>query len=437
MKVKNMIQCLIVLCVMLVSSNVFAVVNESKISVDGKIISEGVIHQNGRIYLNTEALKKAFDIKATENENNILLNKNKDLFKIDKKNMTIEYNGQKSNFDVEIIKINKNTYIPIRNITNIMGYQIGWNQKTKLVSVNTKIKTSISNINVKVLSGPTAVSMANFINESIFVGKGVKTNFEILSQPQLASASVISKEADIVTLPTNTASILYNKKVDYKVAGVILWGNLYLASSELKSIEDIKGKEIFLTGKGATPDILLRMWLKDKGLNPEKDVKITYLPGAQELATYMLSGKAKTAVLPEPILTKVLMKNDKVTIKYDFQKYWKEKYKTEIGYPQTVIFVKNDLIKNGSVALDTFLYEYERNIDNIRNNRAMMAQEGAKLDIGLTAQILDKSLERSNFKYVDGIQAKSMIDTYLKALYDFDPATVGGKIPNADFYYSR
>lgn len=437
MKVKNMIKCLIVLCVMLVSSNVFAVVNESKISVDGKIIADGVIHRNERIYLNTEALKKAFDIKVTENENDILLNKNNDLFKIDKKNMTIEYKGQKSNFDVEIIKVNNSTYIPIRNITNIMGYQIGWNQKTKLVNVNTKIKTNISKINVKVLSGPTAVSMANFINESIFVGKDVKTNFEILSQPQLASASVISKEADIVTLPTNTASILYNKKVDYKVAGVVLWGNLYLASSELKSVDDIKGKEIFLTGKGATPDILLRMWLKDRGLNPDKDVKITYLPGAQELATYMLSGKAKTAVLPEPILTKVLMKNNKVAIKYDFQKYWKEKYNTEIGYPQTVIFVKNDLIKNGSVALDTFLYEYERNINNIRNNRAMMAKEGAKLDIGLTAQILEKSLERSNFKYMDGVQAKSMIDTYLKALYDFEPATVGGKIPNSDFYYSR
>lgn len=409
----------------------------AKLKIDEKVLNDGIMIKDGSMLISQQLLEKQLGIKVDYQENLYRFSKGDIKFTMNNDTHILLYGAKASHIDTAIVRQNNQVYFPLKYISYTMGYDLKWDKQAKLVTVDTKFKEHITNVNMKVLSGPTAVSAANFINQAIFVGPHTHVNVEILSQPQLANASVLSKEADIVTLPTNTAAILFNKKADYKVAGVILWGNLYLASTEIKEIKDIKGKEIFLTGKGATPDIVLRMKLKDLGLNPDKDVKLTYLPGAQELAAYMISGKAKTAVLPEPILTKVLMNNKKASMIDDFQKYWQKKYKTALGYPQTVIFIKNDLLKKSPNIVDALLSEYAYGVEQIEKHPEIMAREGAKLDIGLNEAVLKQALPRSYFSYQNAAEAKKSIEAYLKALYDFDKKTIGGKMPSESFYYIK
>ncbi len=66
-------------------------------------------------------------------------------------------------------------------------------------------------------------------------------------------------------------------------------------------LEDLKGKTLYASGQGATPEYVLNYILKQNGLDPEKDVTIVYKSEHAELASLMLAGEAPLAMLPEPV----------------------------------------------------------------------------------------------------------------------------------------
>ena len=84
-------------------------------------------------------------------------------------------------------------------------------------------------------------------------------------------------------------------------------GSFYLISADgEKTLDQLKGQEIYNIGKGLTPDIVTRTVLKDKGYDPDKDFNFSYVNGVTELAPTILAGKTKYAVIPEPALSQVL-----------------------------------------------------------------------------------------------------------------------------------
>ena len=50
--------------------------------------------------------------------------------------------------------------------------------------------------------------------------------------------------------------------------------------------QDLKGRTILSTGKGTTPEYVLRYLLTKNGLDPDKDVKIEYYSEASEAVSY-------------------------------------------------------------------------------------------------------------------------------------------------------
>lgn len=379
-----------------------------------------------------------------EKEYGYKVNSEGDIIKFEGENNTFEFNALKHEFKIgdkslisknESKKIDGQIYLPYRPLMYSIGYVVDWNDSERSVMTKKDLKEDKFGYDIKVLAGPTAVSFGKAILNENYLGFNADYKVEVLNQPKLASASILSKEADVITVPSNMAAILHNKGAEYEVAGTIIWGNLYLASSEnISSVSELKGKDIYLTGKNATPDILLQKILRDNGLNPQEDVNLIYLPGPQDLASYAISGKAKIAVLPEPIMTKAGLKNNSIKEIYDFQKYWKDTYKTEAGYPQTIVFVNKEFKTNYPNAYQTLVYTLENDIRWMNENVEAAATIGEKLGIGLTAPILKKALPRSNFFFESSERSKEDLKDYLKALYEFDPKTIGGKIPDESFW---
>mgnify|MGYP000228858012 FL=1 len=112
----------------------------------------------------------------------------------------------------------------------------------------------------------------------------------------------LKRESDIGIVPSNLAGQLYNKNLNYKIIGTVGWGSFYIISREdIGDIKDLKGKEIYTIGKGLTPDIILQSILEENGINPDKDLKINYLSGGNELAPLYLAGKINIAMISEPV----------------------------------------------------------------------------------------------------------------------------------------
>ena len=60
-------------------------------------------------------------------------------------------------------------------------------------------------------------------------------------------------------------------------------------------------------------------------------------------------------------------------------------------------------------------------------------------EVGVVAKaaIAKKALPKCNIVYRIGDEMKADVNAYVQVLYDASPAAVGGKLPDANFYYTK
>src|SRR5699024_5534431 len=149
--------------------------------------------------------------------------------------------------------------------------------------------------------------------------------FSIAGAPDELSGKVINGEIDIAALPTNLASVIYNKtEGQIQLLGINTLGVLYVLEDgdTIQSIEDLKGSTINASGQGATPDYIIQHLLNENGIDPESDVELDFSMQHADLSAAVVAGDAKIALLPEPHVTSALMKNEDVRIALDITEEW-------------------------------------------------------------------------------------------------------------------
>ena len=149
-------------------------------------------------------------------------------------------------------------------------------------------------------------------------------------------------EAELAIIPSNLALQAYKKGLDYKIVGTIGWGSLYLVSeNNINDLSELKGKEIYNTGKGLTPDIIFKEILKNNNIS-EEEVNFSYVGAASELAPLVATGKAEYAVVPEPVLSTVMSKNPNIKIILNLNEEWAKFNDVKEGYPQSTLVIKEE-----------------------------------------------------------------------------------------------
>ena len=291
------------------------------------------------------------------------------------------------------------------------------------------------NINIMALSGTTGLSMVKMFEDNPVLGAGVNVTYSIVSNPQQMTAKIISGEADIAAVPTNTAALLYNKGIAIKLGAITNWGVTYLAGRDLsvKKWTDLKGKTVAVTGKGATPDILFRRFLKANGLDPERDVKLEYYPTPAELAQLVIAEKAGLAVIPEPWITEVIQRSPSARVLLDFQEEWKRLEKRTESYPQSCLVISVKLYQERPEVVKAFLQQAGLASDWVNANRAQAGMLAEKF-VKISANAATDAIPRCNFRFAVASSVKSEVDYFLSKLFEFDPEFLGGKVPDAAFY---
>lgn len=293
-------------------------------------------------------------------------------------------------------------------------------------------------IKVVAPSGAPTLSMIKMFKETPNLQENIEIDYESLKSPDVLSSKLMSGEADIAVVPTNLASSFYNRGLPYKLAASNVWGVLYLVSSEeINTLEDLKGKEVYTMGRGLTPDIVFRFILDQNGIDPDKDMNLRYLTGSTELASSLIAGESEIALISEPILSKVILKKGDVKVNLDIQEEWSKVTKLSSSYPQASLIIKEDIIESNPDFVDAFIKEFEESIKWANENSTEAGNYSEELQTNLNAKIVDKSIERINMKFVAAQEAKEAIETYLNVLFEYSPESVGGKLPDDDFYYKK
>lgn len=296
-----------------------------------------------------------------------------------------------------------------------------------------------TDISVAVMKGPTALGMVKLMEDNEAGTAANNYSFTVAGTADEISPKLIKGELQIAAVPCNLASVLYNKtEGKISMLAVNTLGVLYIVETgdSIQKVEDLKGKTIYSTGKGTTPEYTLRYLLSAAGLDPDKDVTIEFKSEATEIAALLSDADDAIAMLPQPYVTTVMMNNEKVRIALDVTAEWEALTNGESSVVTGVIVAQKSFVEENKEAVDAFLAEYALSTQYANEETESAAELVEKFGI-FKAAVAKKAMPYCNIVCIQGSEMEQKAGAYLNTLYEQAPNAVGGKLPETDFYYKK
>ena len=252
-------------------------------------------------------------------------------------------------------------------------------------------------------------------------------NFTFVAADTIAAAFA-KAEADFIIAPVNAGAKLYRAgKSAYRLAAVVTWGNLYIASQkEGLSEADLKGAEITLFGENTINASVVLYALKENGIEPSK---VNYLAGAAETQALLLSNPEAIVVTAEPALTAARIKNDKISAIAVNALY--QKATGNDGYAQAGLFVNPATLEGRKEAADAYLEQVREAASLCAADVEAVAAAAVQLEILPNAKVAQAAIPNCAIRYLSAAEAKAQVETTAAV----DLSQFGGEVPADDFYY--
>lgn len=289
------------------------------------------------------------------------------------------------------------------------------------------------------LKGPTTMGLVKLMDDAENGTAKNSYEFTMVAAADEMTAMVAGGKVDIALLPANVASVLYNKtNGGVSVIDINTLGVLYLVSSDtsIETLDQLKGKTIVLTGKGATPEYTLRYLLSAAGLS-EDDVTLEFKSEAAEVASVLAEDPTAIGLLPQPFVTSALAQNDKLSVIMDMTEQWDAIQADGSGSRLItgVTIANTEFLTSHPDLVNAFLKEHEASIQFTASDLDKTAELIEAAGIVPKAAVAKKALPFCNIHYIDGAEMKDALTGYLQVLFDQNPASVGGALPDDAFYY--
>jgi NitT/TauT family transport system substrate-binding protein len=294
-------------------------------------------------------------------------------------------------------------------------------------------------VKVGALKGATTLGLLPLEDKAANGEAGENYEFSMMTAADELLPMMIKGELDIALLPSNVASILYQKtNGGVTVIDINTLGVLYMVSgdSSITGVEDLAGRTIYLTGKGTTPDYVLHYILSGNGMDADSDCTLEYKSEATEVAALLAENPDAIGLLPQPFVTAACAQNDALSVILDMNAEW-EKLQGEDGSRLVtgVTVVRNEFLQEHENAVAAFMEEHQASAQSMNSDVENGAKLAAASEIIAKEPIALKAIPKCNITYIDGADMKQALSGYLEVLYEQNPESIGGALPGDDFYY--
>lgn len=299
-----------------------------------------------------------------------------------------------------------------------------------------KEEVAPADMNIAVMTGPTAMGLVKVMSDAEAGTAANNYNFSVYGTADEISTGLIKGELDAACVPCNLASVLYNKtEGEIVTAAINTLGVLYIVETgdSIQSVQDLKGKTIYSTGQGTTPEYTLRYLLSASGIDPDKDVTIEYKSESAEVTAALAEAVDAVAMLPQPYVTVAMTGNENLRIALSVTEEW-EKLSDDSTVVTGVLVARKSYIEENEAAFAKFLEEYEASAAYVNEQVDAAAEQIEHFGI-FKAAVAKKALPYCNVTFIAGEEMKPLISSYLQVLFDQKAGAVGGAMPEDDFYY--
>lgn len=291
-------------------------------------------------------------------------------------------------------------------------------------------------INFAALKGPSGIGLIRLFDSPPII-EGYRVQMIAEKSADLMAAKVISGEYDLAVLPINMAAKLRASGIDIVLAAIVGNGMVSFLTNDasIGRLSDLRNKDVYVAGQGATPSYLFRYLLKASGLDPDRDIHLLYSMPYPEMAAALAAGRIRYAVLPEPFTTLAIEKNEARDLKspLDLEALWRSAT-GQNSYPMTALIVSGKLAATSPSAIKEILAAASSSITWVRAYPEAAGLLVEKKDLGLQAAVAADAIPRSEYVFESATEARSSIEALLGVFLESDPASIGGKLPGDAFY---
>lgn len=311
-------------------------------------------------------------------------------------------------------------------------------ESTAASAEETSQNTDGTVVRVASLKGPTSLGLL-FLMDKANKGETANTyEFRMATGADEILPLMVKGDLDIALIPANVASILYHKtQGGVEVIDINTLGVLYMVSGEdgLADFTDLKGKTIYLTGKGTTPDYVLQYLLNANGMSVD-DVTLEYKSEATEVASVLAEDPTAIGLLPQPFVTAACMQNDALKVIFDLNEEWNKVQGASGSSMVTgVTVVRKEFLEENEEAVKAFMEEHKASAEAINADPTTGAALAVEVQIVAKEPIAQKAIPDCNITYMDKAEMKQALSGYLDVLFHQDSQSIGGGLPESDFYY--
>ena len=298
--------------------------------------------------------------------------------------------------------------------------------------------TCQAGIRVGSLKGPTSMGLVSLMDKA---AKGETSNvheFTMTGKADELVGKIANGDLDIALVPANVASVLYAKtQGNVTVLDINTLGVLYVVASDdsITSMADLKGRTIYMTGKGTTPEYVMNYLLKENGLG-SGDVDLQFKSEATEVASILKQDSSAIGVLPQPFATAACIQNEDLKTVLDLTEQWNLLNKDSGSMLVTgVTLVRSDFLRENRSPIGDFLKDHAESARFTSGHPEEAAALIAAQGIVEKAPIAQKALPYCNIVCLTGQEMKDALSGYLSILMEQDAKSIGGQMPGDDFYY--
>ena len=285
------------------------------------------------------------------------------------------------------------------------------------------------------LKGPTTMGMVKLLSDSDAGLTANKYEYTIAAAADELTPKLLKGELDMLALPVNAGAILYNKSNGgVTMLAVNTLGVLYIlekGGETVQSVADLKGKTIYATGKGTTPEYALAYLLSKNGLDIATDVTMEWKSEPTEVVAQLAKEESAVAMMPQPFVTVARGKVEGLRVALDMTKEWATAGDTLIT---AGLIVRTAFLQEHPEEVKTFLEEYAASTA-YANEHAAEAAALVEQFIGVNAAVAEKAIPACNIVCITGEEMKKAAAGYLAVLFGLNDKAVGGALPGDDFYY--
>ncbi|MBO4623543.1 MAG: ABC transporter substrate-binding protein [Bacilli bacterium] len=270
---------------------------------------------------------------------------------------------------------------------------------------------------------------------------GVVSEFEVTTTPgpQVLQSELVQDNYDVIVAPVTLGAQLSIKgSINYKIAGLITFDNMYIVSKKsvtLNSINDLNGKTIYAYGQNQPSDIMLKYALEKSGVT----CTIEYADSvATVVSSYFLPGNADYALVAEPYLSKIKQKVEVNVI--DVASVLRNLSEGNVEFiPQAAIYVYKELSKS---QIKKILKVIEDNIaalnkDNFAYAKLLLEQDSNlyPLFTNLGEDVLSGVCLNAGINYLKAYDNKAKLEEFFGIVDKANKNLFNGQVPSEDFYF--